>query len=263
MLNNPVSEKIEIITWSPGLQDTTDKEAATNTIEATSEASGVGNADYSAALTLAAPSDARLAVAQIAARLAVTIDSDDGTHDLRCRVYVDAQDANHMLFDVTYSTTGAQLSVSYCTSATLPAVFNLLKDGAAHTFYFFFWSPGNHSPVISVVELWECVGTGARAWDVILTLTHTGLVTILPRLGRTGTGNFSVRFNANTTPTTAASEGKGCFLSATVAATEVLTSGLTGNPTLLCPGAIAFTGDNSVETDLGALLGVIAILRSE
>ncbi len=258
--NKPICQ---VISYSPELQTSGDKEAATKTISATSEASGVGNADYSSALTLPAPTDARLAIAQITARLAVTIDSDDGTHDLRCRVYVDAQAANNMLFDATYAATGAQLSVSFCTSSTLATIFALLKDGAEHTFYFFFWSPGNHSPVISVVQVWECVGTGARAWDTLLTLTHTGWVTFLPRLGRTGSGNFSARFNANTTVVTAGSEGFGCFLTGTIAAIEVLASGLTGNPTLISPGAIAFTGDNSVETDLGYLLGLIAVLWSE
>ncbi|MEK7281607.1 MAG: hypothetical protein AAB037_04555, partial [Chloroflexota bacterium] len=113
-------------------------EAATKTITATVEATGVGNADYSAALTVAAPADARLVVKRVAARLAVTIDSmTAGT--LFCRVYVDAQAANNRLFDLSWTTPGAKLAAVDTHSGNLAAVFNLLKDGAAHTFYFFFW----------------------------------------------------------------------------------------------------------------------------
>jgi len=175
---------IENISWFPTLKDTGDLEAATKTISATAEASGVGNADYSstqtlstatvlngAASTLAA---CRLAIMRIASRFSVTIDSDDGTHDLRCRVYVDAQDANHLLYDLTYSTTGNQLAVQATLVGTKEIIYNLLKDGSAHTFYFFFWSPGNHSPVISVCELWYGVGSGSTSGAQALSFTMAG-----------------------------------------------------------------------------------------
>ena len=180
--HSDTQEKIETITYFPDLQDSGDLETSTKTILATVEATGIGNADYSKALTLPSPADARLEVLRIATRLSVTIDSDDGIHDLRCRVYVDAQDASHMLFDLTYSSTGNQLAVQDCLVGTKEFLFNLLKDGSAHTFYFFFWSPGNHSPVISVVQLWEAVGkSGMGSWDLtnrVIRINHSGFVQI-------------------------------------------------------------------------------------
>jgi len=184
----------ETIAYSPGLKDTTDLEAATKTITATEEATGTGNADYSAALTLTAPSDTRMAIKRIATRLSVTIDSDDGTHDLKCRVYVDEQDANHMLFDLSYTSTGNQLSVQDCLTGTKETIFNLLKDGNAHTFYFFFWSPGEHAPVISVCQLWEAVGSSSITWGIVeaLRITHTGFLQVSGYFQRTGSGNGTI-----------------------------------------------------------------------
>ena len=138
-----------------------DLEAATKTITATAEAAGLGNADYHNHETMPIPTDSRLAILNFAAFLALTIDSDDGTHDLRCRVYVDAQDASHMLFDISCTTTGAQAAVTNLNATTLATIFNLLKDGAAHTYYFFLWSPGNHSPVISLISIITSIGTAS------------------------------------------------------------------------------------------------------
>jgi hypothetical protein len=155
----------EVINYVPSFQSSGDLEATTKTISATAEASGLANKDYSSAKTLAIPSDSRLAISSLTSRLSVTIDSDDGTHDLRCRVYVDAQDTDHLLFDVTCTTTGNQLAVQGLTASVKPVLFALLKDGAPHTFYFYFWSPGNHSPVISLVTFWEACGTTkVAAW---------------------------------------------------------------------------------------------------
>lgn len=168
----------EVISYYPGLKDTGDLEAATSTITATEEASGVGNADYSSAQTLSIPTNSKFEILRIASRLSVTIDSDDGTHDLRCRVYVDAQDANHMLYDLTYSSTGSQISVQDCLTGTKETIYNLLKDGSAHTFYFFFWTPGGHAPVISLVELWFGVGATTATWLDTWQCRHTGFVDI-------------------------------------------------------------------------------------
>jgi len=142
------------------LDDTGDLETATKTITATTEGA---SPDYtSGLLTMPSPitpADARLRILRIATRCSITIDSDDGTHDLRCRIYIDTQDADHMLYDLTFTTTGNQLA-SQCLTETVKAIlFNLLLSGAAHRYKFFFWSPGNHSPVISVVNAWAAVGS--------------------------------------------------------------------------------------------------------
>jgi hypothetical protein len=156
-----VAEHIEKLSYTPGPQDSGDLEAATRTVTAAAEATGPGNADYSRALTLAKPTDARLTVQRIAARLAVTIDSMTAGQ-LNCRVYVDAQDADHRLLDVSWTGAGAKLAVVDTHSGNLATIFNLLKDGASHTFYFFFWvNTGN--AVISLCQLWEGVGTTIKA----------------------------------------------------------------------------------------------------
>lgn len=173
-LFNPVSEKIETIAYKPYCQDSTDLEAATKTITATVEATGVGNADYNKALTLPAPTDSRLVVKRICCRLNVVIDSmTAGT--LYCRVYVDAQSANNRLFDLSWTTTGDKLSATDTHADALAAIFNLLKDGAAHTLYFFFWVDAGNA-VLSLVQLWEAVGTCSASWTTTIDCSHKGFI---------------------------------------------------------------------------------------
>ena len=192
----------DYIGWSDYMKDSTDLEAATKTISRTSEASGVGNADYSYAAALsAAPVFSGVAttweavlmtVVRIATRVAVTIDSDDGTHDLRCRVYVDAQDSDHLLFDLTYSATGAQAAVQPCLVGSKDIIFNLLKDGATHTFYFFFWSPGNHSPVISLCQVQWGIGSSGTSNAQCMRVSLKGAGSLRLRLdcSAIGTTNY-------------------------------------------------------------------------
>ena len=185
-----IQEIIDGITYAPGLKDSGDLEAGTKTITATSEASGVGNADYSKALTLPKPSDARLVVKRIAARLAVTIDSFDTATHLYCRVYVDAQDANHRLFDEDWDGTGAKLDAVDTHSGAKSTIFDLLKGGAEHTFYFFFWVNQANNAVISLVQLWEAVGScTTRALSYLI--KHSGFMQLVGSTGRVGTGTSS------------------------------------------------------------------------
>lgn len=181
-----VYQNISTISYAPGVKDTTDLEAATKTITATSEGAA---ADYtSGALTLPIPTDTRLAIVQIASRLAVTIDSmTAGT--LYCRVYVDEKVAGKLLFDTSWAApAAAKLSAVNLTSG---AVWTLLKDGAAHTFLFFFWVDADNA-VLSVVELWEGVGdTGAGYLNTVLSLAHKGLIAVESIAVRVGTGGIS------------------------------------------------------------------------
>ncbi len=153
--------RVKLISYEPGCKDTGDLEAATKTITATLEASGLVNADYSSAQTLTAPSDARMIVDRIAARLAATIDSLSTGANLRCRVYVDVQDADHLLFDETWDASGAKLDAVDTHSGALATVFGLLADGTEHTFYYFFWkdAAGVGDTVISLVETWYGAGS--------------------------------------------------------------------------------------------------------
>ena len=190
-LHNPVSEKIESITYNPGLQNSGDLESATRTITATSEASGLVNADYSKSLTLPKPGDTRLTVLMVAARLAVTIDTiPAGDTNLYCRVYVDAQDASHLLFDKDWTTTGDQLDAVDTHSGAKATIFNLLKDGQAHTFYFFFWKAGTGTGiVISVAQLWQAVGASATSGTYsVLDVIHSGFLSLAWYAAMLGTG---------------------------------------------------------------------------
>jgi len=156
----PIIESISLLNCQVASPDL---EAATRTITATAEASGLASADYSYGATIPVPTDARLAILNFAAFLALSIDSDDGTHDLRCRVYVDVQDAAHMLFDLSCTTTGAQAAATNLNSTTLADIFNLCKDGTRHTYYFFLWSPGNHSPVVSLASITVMLGASSTS----------------------------------------------------------------------------------------------------
>ena len=183
--HSDTQEKVETIVYNHLQPTTNDLEAATKTITATVEATGLGNADYNASLTLPKPDDPRLVILKVAARLAATIDSMAATH-LYCRVYVDAQDADHRLFDKDWTTTGAKLNAAEWTSGT---IFNLLSDGAAHTFYFFFWVDAGNA-VISLCQLWEAVGQAGVGQDgaPALGLNFEGEVSIGLRVFYIGSG---------------------------------------------------------------------------
>lgn len=253
---------IERIAYLPYRKDSTDLEAATKTISATAEASGLPSADYNAALTINQPADARLAVLSIAARLSVTIDSDDGAHDLRCRVYVDLQDADHLICDLTCTTTGNQLSAQSMTAAVKPILFALLNNGAAHTFYFYFWSPGNHSPVISVVQLWEAVGTnlcvGCGTPIIAFTpLTHCEVQLRLYHL-KCGAGTNVLGFFLGGDTGT----GYGNFALHETGLIQESSSGITGCTQMLpaaWPLSLNFTG--SLTTDIHHIFGMSLIVK--
>lgn len=246
-------EKIETIEYEPGLQNTGNLESGTNTITATSEASGTGNADYSASLTLAKPSDVILEVKRIAARLAVTIDSMTAGH-LYCRVYVDSQDANHRLFDEDWTSTGAKLDAVDTHSGALSTIFDALSDGASHTFYFFFWVDANQA-VISVVQLWEAVGTCSTSpARQVLTVTHTGLMSLGIYAAILGTGSVNehrliLSGSGGEAPRVAVDKNTGSIFHS-----EAL---------LLCESSISVYLRGTVATDIIRLHNTAIILRSE
>ncbi len=245
-------EKIETISYIPALQNTGDLEVATKTITAIVEATGVGNADYNCALTLPASSDSRLIVKRIASRLAVTIDSKTANY-LFCRVYVDVQDADHLLFESGgWSSAGAQLLSKDTHSGALPTIFNLLKDGSAHTFYFFFWVDAGNA-VISVVQLWESVGSTDTGWSgYVYALTHSGLAQMMCQLRRVGSGTARVVLF------TKVGSAEAQFFDQSGVAADVYTPGavLLGQlTTVLLMGSVA--------TDLNYLHSITFVLRSE
>ena len=180
--HSDTQEKIETIEYQPGLQASGDLEAGTKTITATSKP---GTADYSKALTLSKPSDPRLVIRKIVARLQVTRDSGTSAN-LYCTVSVDSADGStDLLFD-SVDVQAGNLQVTDLTSGSL---FDLLTDGASHTFYFFFWVDAGDS-VISLVQLWEAVGQSSTSAynSPALALLFEGEVSTAIRFYSVGTG---------------------------------------------------------------------------
>jgi hypothetical protein len=248
--HSDTQERIETLSYTPSLQDSGDLEAGTKTITATTEASGIGNADYSHALTLAKPGDARLVVKRIASRLAVTIDSFDTATHLYCRVYVDTQDADHRLFDEDWDGTGAKLDAVDTAEGTKETIFDLLKDGAAHTFYFFFWVDQANNAIISLVELWEGVGTCSEsaAYREVLRFDLVGYISTIVGAYRVGSGTSTLYWRPK-------DQAYYFFYSTTAV------SGSYGYSFVCNHDGLSLKG--SVATDLSYLTKVIVNLRNE
>lgn len=245
-------EKIELLSYSPGVKDTGDLEAATKTITATTEATGLGNADYSASLTLPKPSDARLAVKSICARLSVNIAGLGTATHVYCRVYVDAQDADHKLFDEDWTSAGAKLDAVDKTSGT---IFDLLNGGNAHTFYFFFWADVTDQTTIDTAQLWEGVGTCATVWQDIIELQHKGLVWWNAQFARAGTGSPTHKGYVVTTFSSSSTFARWTG--------QVYEPDSGRIPLFLCPDKARIHGFGSVATDLNYISNTIAVIRSE
>jgi hypothetical protein len=245
-------EKLEVLLYQPGLQDSGDLETGTKTIAAAVEASGLGNASYTVSLTLPRPTDDRLVVKRICARLQVTIDAiAGGDTDLYCRVYVDAQDAAHRLFDLDWTSTGVKLLALDTHSAALSPIFDLLRDGNSHNFYFFFWKAGTGAGVtISLVQVWE--GVGAKmvgAGTPYLGITHAGLLSGFMACSKVGTGSSSLRLCQGIQDT-----NYGSYLVAVISESPIpLTMGVNFGVAI----------NTTVDTNLAYLLSIFLTLRNE
>jgi len=186
-LNNPVSEKLEYINYIPSVQDTGDLEAGTHTIVPTSRPA-IGSAQYSKALTLPKPIDARLVVKQIASRLSVNIVGLGTATHVYLSVRVDVDDADHELFSEDWTSTGSKLDGVNKSSGVL---FDLLKDGSTHTFYFLFWADVASQATIDLVQLWEGVGAYGATGLECLRIIHTGFMSFSIYAAIIGTGTVT------------------------------------------------------------------------
>lgn len=251
MSNPGYKELIEQISYNPALQDSGDLEAATKIISGTAEASGTANADYNTALTLEDPTDTRLVVKNVAARLAVTIDSMTSA-ELNCRIYVDKQNDAHQFFNIAggskWTTTGAKVEgTNINVTSTLGA---LLADGTAHTSYFFFWVNAG-TAIISVANLWESVGWYGTATPTRgLEITHTGLAFLsAPWVTAQGGGTVSAALTL-----------KGGIAPASGAEYETT---WTGNMQLLMAGAHTLWVSSDVGTAMAYFRNFYIRFRSE
>ena len=249
--DTPAKEKLEVLLYQPGLQDSDDLETGTKTITAAVEASGLGNASYTVSLTLPRPTDDRLVIKRICARLQVTIDAiAGGDTDLYCRVYVDAQDTAHRLFDLDWTSTGVKLLAVDTHSATLSPIFDLLRDGNSHNFYFFFWKAGTGAGItISLVQLWEGVGSKVLgAGTPCLGISHSGLLSGFMICSKIGTGSSSLRLCQGIQDTTYA----WYLLTTTSEAPIPLTMGMN----------FGIAINTTIDTDLAYLARIILTIRS-
>jgi hypothetical protein len=89
--HSDTQEKIELLSYGPGLLDTGDLEAGTHTIVPTARPA-IASAQYSSSLALSKPSDARLIVKWVAARLNVNIAGLGTATTVNCSVRVDVDD---------------------------------------------------------------------------------------------------------------------------------------------------------------------------
>lgn len=198
-----VPESFRVVHHFPNSRDSGDLEAATRTITAVAEAAGVGSADYSSLVT-ALKSAATyngdislLTILRFVARLQATIDSmTAGT--LYCRVYLDAQDANHRLFDLSWATTGAKLAAVDIHAGALPSVLAKLNDGTNYTLYYFFWVDAGNA-VISEVRSLVGVGTCSTTYDgeSVYQLNCTGIASVTCHTDRVGSGSGTYNLYPN------------------------------------------------------------------
>lgn len=191
-----IQEKIESITYNPYLIDTADLEAGTHTIVPTARPA-IGSAQYNKAMTIGKPSDARVEVLRIAARLSVNIAGLGTATVVNCSVRVDVDDAAHELFNESWNATGAKLAAVDTHAANKADIFNLLKDGAAHTFYFLFWADVASQATIDLVQLWEAVGTCTTTGNPvsIVRISHKGLLQCWTFFQLIGTGSIHQRLS--------------------------------------------------------------------
>ncbi|MFC1904358.1 hypothetical protein ACFLXT_01120 [Chloroflexota bacterium] len=121
-----IQEKVESILYQPGLVDSGDLESGTHTIVPTSRPA-IGSAQYSASLTLSKPADARLVVRRIAARLKVNIAGLGTATTVNCAVRVDVDDADHELFNLSWTSVGAKLAAVDTHSGLNPLSLTCLR----------------------------------------------------------------------------------------------------------------------------------------
>ncbi|MFH0847582.1 MAG: hypothetical protein V1894_05990 [Chloroflexota bacterium] len=245
-------ERIESLLYNPGLKTTGDLEAGTHTIVPTSRPA-IGGAQYSTQLTLPAPSDARFTVKRIACRLAVNITNLGTATHVLLSVRVDVDDSDHELFSEDWTSTGTKLTAVDTHATNKTTIFNLLKNGGAHTFYFLFWADAASQAQLDQVQLWEGVGSSdTGGGSSCLELAHTGWLAISDYVGRQGTGTVSQCIFSS-------QNAFGQRLRTVSTATELAM----GDNTALCFDKLILSVFGTVTTDLNYLDTFRAILRSE
>jgi hypothetical protein len=249
MRNGASGEIIENLTYAPGLQGGTDLEGATKTISNTVENAV---ADYTSVHTIAAPTDARIAVLRGCMRLTVTIDSfAGGCTTLNARV---KRGGASVWTGVLEAAAGAGQKIISWDITTLIT--------GAQTNTLFLWVNVG-TCVISEVTMWTGVGSmQANPLAPSLSLTHTGLAQIR--------GTFLTRGTGTVTWTWVAEGGawpSSGLMMALAGASTVYTYTSTFsvfNACHLIAGiAYLYASDLTVATDIGWIYQVGFALRSQ
>ncbi|MBI4333635.1 MAG: hypothetical protein HY673_20415, partial [Chloroflexi bacterium] len=179
-----IQEKIETIIYAPGLQDSGDLEPATKTVTETTKPA---TPDYTTSLTVPAPSDSRLTVKQLALRGNIHIDSFGGAPQAT-KVYCTVE-CNGVEKVLAVQLTSA--GVDNLFSQDITADFNL---GTANQLKVYLWVDQGDA-VISICQLWLAVGTNETVnLDWLVGLAHTGMLTLMWRFPRLGTGTSTMLF---------------------------------------------------------------------
>jgi len=177
--HSDTQERVEVLAYTPDIQNSGDLEAATKTITATAKP---GAADYSANLTIPAPSDARWQVKRAGVRLQLTVDSITAGH-LYGSLYVNG--VERKTFDLTG--TGDKLVVQDLTEGQ----FNV---GSANSFGVYLWVDSGQA-VVSLCQVWQAVGSTDTSYlfPFCLQLLHKGLAQWMIETNRIGTGTGDLR----------------------------------------------------------------------
>ena len=183
-------ETVEYLSYIPTCPATGDLEAGTHTIVPTSRPA-IGSAQYSKALTLPKSDGVKQEMRNIASRLNVNITGLGTATHVYLSVRVDVDDADHELFSEDWTSTGSKLDGVNKSSGVL---FDLLKDGSAHTFYFLFWADVASQATIDLVQLWEGVGNYGSSAVEVLRINHDGFLSYDLYAERIGTGSINYQF---------------------------------------------------------------------
>jgi hypothetical protein len=177
-----IAEKVERITYQPGLQDSGDLEVGTKSIAATAKQAA---ADYETALAVAAPADARLEVLRLVIRLAVTIDGFGGAPPATQLSYAVEVNGVERLTG-SWSTTGSQAAAVDLT----PGQFLL---GAGNGIKVYLWVNRGEA-TLSRCQLWLGVGSCSNVgWgQALLSLRHNGLLRLASFFAQVGGGSMTV-----------------------------------------------------------------------
>jgi len=135
------TSSVETISYAPGYTVSGNLVPGPSyVVTAVAEAVGLGAADFVVPLAIPAPTDARIIVNAIAMYLGIDSTVADG--NLYCRVYVDVQDDDHRLFDVSFWPGALEEFDATLSPVWIPDAFNLIADGLIHDYYFYFWKDG-------------------------------------------------------------------------------------------------------------------------